>query len=385
MKTIKLYDQNAYLTEFYAKVLSCQKTERGYAVILDKTAFFPEEGGQSADTGTLGGAKVIDIEISGDTIIHYVESSLSGDIECKIDWESRFDKMQQHTGEHIVSGIVNRLYGYDNVGFHLGDDDVTFDFNGTLTRGQLNEIELLANEAVYKNADIKTYYPADPSSLSYRSKTDISGDVRIVEIVGVDMCACCAPHVKTTGEVGIIKLLEAQSYKGGIRIHMACGRRAVRDYQIKFDNLAVIAAALSSGKNNAAEFFAKYQDDVTNLKAQLSQIKKKNLELKAELVCKTDGDIVIFDGSIDASDIRNFVNALDGKYSGICAVFVPSQNGGYNFVIASKTQPLKELAQKLRQSLGAKCGGSDAMIQGSVSAAEDEIRKMIEQSMPPLP
>lgn len=379
MKTIKLYDDNAYLTEFCANVLSCEKTESGYAVILDKTVFFPEEGGQSADTGTINSVKVLDVKLDGDTIIHYVGSEVSGEVVGKIDWDSRYDKMQQHTGEHIVSGLVHKLYGYDNVGFHLGDDDVTFDFNGPLSREQLDKIELLANEIIYKNAPIFTYYPNDPTTLEYRSKTDIAGAVRIVEIKDADMCACCAPHVRSTGEVGIIKLLEAQSYKGGVRVHLACGRRAVLDYQTKFYNLGVIATALSSGKNNAAEFFAKFQQDVADLKAQLSACKKKNIELKAELVEKSDGDVVIFDDSIDVSDVRNFVNALDGKYGGKCAVFCKNINGGYNFVIASKTKSLRDVAQNMRQSFGAKCGGSDVMIQGSVCANEEEIIKIVEQ------
>jgi len=379
MKTIKLYDDNSYLTEFSASVISCKKTENCFEVILDRTLFFPEEGGQSADTGTLNGVNVIDVKIDGDIITHLVEKELSGEVVGKIDWDSRYDKMQQHTGEHIVSGLVHKLYGYDNVGFHLGSDDVTFDFNGPLTREQLDKIELMANEIVYKNVPIFTYYPEDPKTLEYRSKSDISGAVRIVEIKDADMCACCAPHVKSTGEVGIIKLLEAQSYKGGVRVHLACGRRAVLDYQTKFYNLGVIATALSSGKNNAAEFFAKYQEDVANLKAQLSACKKKNLELKAELVEKTDGNIIIFDNSIEASDVRNFVNALDSKYGGLCAVFTENANNGFSFVVASKSQPLKELAQNLRQGLGAKCGGNDAMIQGSITAAEADIRKIMGQ------
>ena len=377
MKTIKLYDENSYLTEFCANVLSCKKTERGYAVILDKTLFFPEEGGQSADTGTINGVKVLDVKLDGDTIIHLVETEISGEVAGKIDWDARYDKMQQHTGEHIVSGLVHKLYGYDNVGFHLGSDDVTFDFNGPLTREQLDKIELMANETVYKNLPVYTYYPDDPSTLEYRSKTDIAGAVRIVEIKDADMCACCAPHVKNTGEVGIIKLLEAQSYKGGVRIHLACGRRAVLDYQTKFYNLGVIATALSSGKNNAAEFFAKYQNDVADLKAQLSLCKKANLELKAKMIEGTDGNIVIFD-TMDAGDLRGFVNSLEGKYGGLCAVFGKNESG-YNFVIASKTVALKEVADTLRKTLGAKCGGSDLMIQGSVAAAEQDIRKVVEQ------
>ena len=379
MKTIKLYDDNAYLTVFFANVLSCEKTEGGYAAVLDKTLFFPEEGGQSADTGTINGVQVTDVQIKDDVITHIVQSEISGNVIGKIDWEPRFDKMQQHTGEHIVSGLVHKLYGYDNVGFHLGNDDVTFDFNGPLTREQLDKIELLANEIIYKNVPVFTYYPDDPAALEYRSKSDISGPVRIVEIKDADMCACCAPHVKSTGEVGMIKLLEAGSYKGGVRVHLACGRRAVTDYQTKFYNLGIIATALSSGKNNAAEFFTKYQSDVAQLKSQLSQLKKATLELKANAVQKTDGDIVLFD-KMDIGDLRTYVNYLQQNHNGMCAVFIENENSGYNFVIASKKGDLKDLADTFRKTLNARCGGSDVMIQGSVTATKDEIKKIMEQT-----
>lgn len=375
MKTVKLYDDNSYLTEFEAEVLSCEKTERGFDVVLDRTAFFPEEGGQNADSGTLGNANVLHVSIKGDVITHTVDAELSGKVTGKIDWAPRFDKMQQHTGEHIVSGIIFEKYGYNNVGFHLGDDDVTFDFDGMLTREQLNEVELAANEAIYKNIAVVASYPDNLAELEYRAKLDLTENVRIVEIEGVDRCACCAPHVKNTGEVGVIKLLEAGSYKGGIRIHMACGKRAVRDAQIKFDNLAVIATALSSGKNNAAEFFERYAAETNALKQSISLYKKYILELKSQLVQKTDGDIILFEDDMDGGMIRNYVNSLEGKYGGVCAVFVKKDEQNYNFTAASDSAPMREMANKMKEELGARAGGSDKMIQGSVSATREQIEQ----------
>lgn len=375
MKTIKLYDVDSYMTEFEATVLSCEKTERGFAVVLDKTAFFPEEGGQNADSGTLNGAKVSYVSIKNGVVTHYTDCELSGQVTGVIDWQPRFDKMQQHTGEHIVSGIIFEKYGFNNVGFHLGDDDVTFDFDGMLSREQLNEVEMLANEAIYKNLPVKASYPDNLAELEYRAKLDLTEDVRIVEIEGVDRCACCAPHVSTTGEVGIIKLLEAGSYKGGIRIHMACGKRAVADYQIKFDNLATIATALSSGKNNAAEFFERFAADTNELKQSISMYKKYILELKSQLVQKTDGNIILFEQDMDGGMIRNYVNSLQGKYGGVCAVFVKKADDGYNFTAASDSIAMREMANNMRDALGARAGGSDKMIQGSVSATREQIEE----------
>ncbi len=378
MNTVKLYDDNAYMTEFTATVLSCEKTARGFAVVLDKTAFFPEEGGQNCDTGTLGGKAVTYVALKDGVIRHYTDSALSGEVLGKIDWAPRFDKMQQHTGEHIVSGLVFKKYGFNNVGFHLGDDDVTFDFDGMLTRAQLDEIEREANEVIYKNVNVITGYPENLADIDYRAKLDLTENVRIVEIEGVDKCACCAPHVAKTGEVGIIKLLEAGAYKGGVRIHMACGMRAVKDYQIKFDNLAVISNALSSGKNNAAEFFERYSAETNSLKAQLSQCKKDMLVLKAQLVQATDGNIILFEEDMDGGMIRNFVNSLAGKYGGVCAVFVKKDDGGYNFTAASDTVAMRRVADNMKTQLSARAGGSDKMIQGSVASDRQSIEKFFE-------
>ena len=235
--TEKLFYQDSHRSTFTAIVQEVRPSGNGYEIILDRTAFFPEGGGQSSDTGSLGGVSVSDVQEIDGKIIHYTDGPLveGTEVEGCIDWTERFSKMQQHTGEHIVSGLIHKIYGYHNVGFHLGTDSVTLDFNGVVPKEKLHEIEQLANEAVAKNLPVQVLYPTDEelSKISYRSKIEIEGQVRIVVIDGYDVCACCAPHVKQTGEIGLIKLVGMQNYKGGVRISMLCGFRALEDYYQK--------------------------------------------------------------------------------------------------------------------------------------------------------
>ena len=220
--TEKLFYEDSHMITFLATVIACEKAGDYYEAVLTRTAFFPEGGGQYADTGRIDGVEVVDVQERQGLIYHKLSEplELGKEVEGTIDWEERFSKMQQHSGEHIVSGLVHRTYGYDNVGFHMGKDAVTMDFNGVLTREQLKEIEKKANEAVVKNIDIQVLYPTKEQleKIEYRSKIEIDGQVRIVEVPGYDTCACCAPHVKKTGEIGIIKLVGVQNYKGGVRV-----------------------------------------------------------------------------------------------------------------------------------------------------------------------
>ena len=238
MKTIKLYDIDAYATNFEAEVADCRKADQGFLVELDRTLFFPEEGGQSPDKGILGGQEVLDVQIDKEgTITHLVgqEMPVGKKVSGSIDWKHRFSNMQQHSGEHIISGLVNKYYQYNNVGFHLGPDEVTLDFDGTLTPGQLRAIEAEANQAVKKNFPVHISFPdADTlAGLNYRSKIELKGAVRIVEFPGYDICACCAPHVRQTGEIGLIKVTGIQSHRGGVRVNILCGDRAIADYTRK--------------------------------------------------------------------------------------------------------------------------------------------------------
>ncbi len=257
MKTEKLYDTDASCKAFTATVISCEPSEERkglYAVVLNKTAFFPEGGGQYADTGTLqefkkdcetplsGAVRVRDVQVSDDGIItHFCDGAVTpwAQVTGLLDWEQRFERMQNHTGEHIVSGTVHRLYGLDNIGFHLGDRDVTCDFNGELTDEQLREVERVANRAVWDNVEVLCEYP-DPATLpdlDYRSKLELTEDVRLVTIPGYDVCACCAPHVARTGEIGLIKIVNSEKAHGGTRVHLLCGPWALDDYQVKQANI----------------------------------------------------------------------------------------------------------------------------------------------------
>ena len=225
--TKKLYDLDSHRRDFTAAVLRCDADGERYAVVLDQTLFFPEGGGQPADTGVLGGARVLDVQITQEAIVHYTDAPLTpgAQVRGEIDWPQRFRRMQGHSGEHIISGLIHSEYGLDNVGFHLGQDTITMDYNGELTWPQLMHIEQLANEAVYRNVPIRTEYPSAErlAQMTYRSKLDLTEDVRIVTVEGYDVCACCAPHVSCTGEIGAIKFTSVMRHRGGIRVTILCG------------------------------------------------------------------------------------------------------------------------------------------------------------------
>lgn len=234
MTTEKLYFQDSHRSVFDARVLSCEPWKDGWRIVLDRTVFFPEGGGQYADPGFLGEVEVVDVHEKDGVIYHYTKEPIEAGqkVEGRILWEVRFDRMQQHTGEHIISGLVHQKFGYDNVGFHLGEDYCTMDFNGPITKDQLKEIEQEANRAVFQNLDVISSFPSEEerSRMEYRSKIELSGEVQIITIPGYDVCACCAPHMKKTGEIGLIKLVQMDHYKGGERITMLAGDRALKDY-----------------------------------------------------------------------------------------------------------------------------------------------------------
>lgn len=279
MSTLKLYEADAYLGEFTAVVEKCVSEAGIFRVILNQTAFYPEGGGQPADTGSLGEARVLDVQETDGTIWHTVTQPLEPGKEVvgKIDFERRFSNMQNHTGEHIVSGIIARNYGFHNVGFHMGSEAVTVDFDGVLTADQLFEIEMEANDAVLRNAPVRILYPAQEEleQLEYRSKKEIEGQVRLVKVEGYDCCACCGMHVASAGEIRMIKILGVQNYKGGIRVSMLCGEKAFRDYQLKHSNIAGIARLLSVKPEEAGDAVTRLKEKNIELKKELKQLKKQ--------------------------------------------------------------------------------------------------------------
>ena len=376
--TQKLYDVDSHLYEFAAKVVSCEKTEKGYAVVLDRTAFFPEGGGQLADTGKIGDVNVTDVQIN-DEIYHYTDGPLEVGREypCALDREKRFRRMQNHSGEHILSGIVYKLYGYANVGFHMGSEDITVDYSGPLTREQIAEIERLCNVAVSENLEITAVYPEpeELAKMTYRSKLELTENVRIVTVEGYDACACCAPHVSRTGEIGIIKLLDSEKSKCGTRIHLLCGFDALDDYNARYRMIADAAKSLSIKQNDLGNAVSRMEKEISDLKFKMYALRQELIAYKTAEIPETDGNICFFEEELNRNDMREIMNRGIEKCLGACAVFCGSDEAGYTFVAGSKSLNMTEIAADLRVKFGAKGGGSPEMIQGSVNATEAQIRE----------
>ena len=379
--TEKLYYESSHRKDFEAQVISCEPEGEGYKVVLDKTVFFPEGGGQYADTGILGGVHVLDVQEKDEIIYHYTDGALTpGEIvQGEIDWEKRFESMQQHSGEHIISGIVHGRFGYNNVGFHLGADYCTMDFDGPITKEQLKEIEEEANRIVYKNLNIEILYPTkeELKDLTYRSKIEIEGQVRIVNIPGVDICACCAPHVDRTGEIGNIKLVDMVSYKGGERITMLSGSRALADHQQKEESVKKISALLCAKDTEVAEAVEKLKEEQLDLKNQVSALKQKILAYQAKEIDITPELVQVFDSELSGNEPRELMNLLLERGAKICAIFAGTDEEGYRYVIGSHSEDVREISKKLNEAFQGRGGGKPQMVQGSLKGTAKNISEIL--------
>lgn len=372
---LKLYDHNAYTKKFTATVLSCEKADVGYKILLDQTAFFPTAGGQEFDPGTLNSNPVLDVFEENKNIYHITEHPIEPGTEVagEIDWNVRFRKMQHHTAEHIVSGIVHQLFGYENTGFHLSDKDATVDYGGIISPEELLMIEKKANEAIWKNIPITAVYPPEEelSKIPYRSKLDLTEDVRIVTIDGIDICACCAPHVKFTGEIGLIKLFGLMHHRGGVRLSLICGSDALSDYQEKAENSLLISNLLSAKQSEIFDATNRIYNELAAKKQKIAVLSKQLALQKAELLCKTDGNICTF-CDFDTDAMRILAN--EGKK--ICKIFAAlsgNDESGYNFIIASEQVNLRECAKEITSVLSGRGGGCADMIQGFFKSTREEI------------
>ncbi len=383
--TEKLFYQDIRMTCFESTVIECmQDTKTGlYRILLEATAFFPEEGGQTPDKGTLNGLEVKDVQIEGDLIYHYLKQPLEpgSAVSGHVDWTQRFDFMQQHSGEHIISGLVHSRYGLRNVGFHLSVNEVTLDFDGPLTMEELRGIEKEANEAIYADLPILITYPTaeELAELEYRSKIEIQGQVRIVTIPGYDVCACCAPHVGTTGQIGMVKITNVQSHRGGVRVNILCGSRSLQDYSQKQDSVSAVSVSLSAKPEQIDRAVLRLKDENQKHKDRINELQARYLELALTTLPapEVSPHAILFVSATDTIAIRNAVNVLIEKYPGYCGIFAGEEATGYQFILGSKEKDCRELATLLRSELGAKCGGSAPMIQGSINGPPDAIRELI--------
>lgn len=382
MNTEKLYYIDSHLFDFEATVLDCRETEKGWALILDRTAFFPEGGGQQADTGFIGTVPVRDVQEQGGEILHFCGEALpvGAHLPCRVEREQRLVRMQNHSGEHIVSGLAHKLYGCENVGFHMGEDCMTIDFDRELSWQQLMEIETLANEAVRDNLPVLCSFPEGEAleKLEYRSKLELTENVRIVEIPGIDRCACCAPHVERTGEIGLIKILEAERHRGGVRLSLCCGMLALRDYRVKQENIAAISQALSAKRHETAGAVSRLLSEQQRGKERIAALSMELARLKAERCPATEGNLLVFDNVLDEVALRELVNLLMEKCGGIAAAFSGSDETGYRYIMGSRRVDLRRCAKEINRLIDGRGGGKPQMIQGSAAAGAEHIRQAME-------
>lgn len=383
--TRRLFDEDSRLTVFTAIVESCEPDGDLYRVVLDQTAFFPEEGGQSCDCGTLDGQEVLHVSEEDHVIYHKVAEPFATGMQIsgEINWEKRFSDMQQHTGEHIVSGLVNDMFGYDNVGFHLGSEYVTMDYSGPLSPMQLCEVENKANRAVWADLPVFVMWPSpeELEGMSYRSKKEIDGDIRIVEIPEIDRCACCAPHVLRTGEIGVIKLISSESYKGGVRVYMLCGFRALEDYHKKQQSTAEISALLSAKPDEIFPAVRRQREECESLRFEVNRLKME-LVRSAIMQLPEEKAICFFDSNLDKGNHRRAWNLLCERFPGsICAAFSGSDESGYQFILGGGERDARETGKTFLSAFSGKGGGSAQMFQGQISASQKEIKNYFKKSL----
>ena len=380
-ETKKLYYEDVYKKEFTAKVLECRESKKGYEIILNQTAFYPEGGGQPSDTGILGGINVKEVHEKDGELIHYTDGPLEVgmDVIGKINWGRRFDLMQQHSGEHIVSGLVHEAFGYDNVGFHMGSDVITIDFNGMLDEEQMAEIEAKVNQIIWENQEVDIFYPTEEElkNLDYRSKKELSGWVRIVRFPGADTCACCGTHVTRTGEIGMVKLLSVVKFREGVRMEMLSGKRVLDYLNMVNEQNRQISVKLSAKMDKTASAVARLQDENFALKGRVHALEEEFIVGEAAK-WKEKENVLLFQEGMEAGSVQKLTDAILQVCKGRCAVFSRNADGSYKYAMGEKDGDLRQFTKEMNAVLNGRGGGKPFFVQGSVQASEKEIRAFFE-------
>ena len=375
MATEKIYYDDPYLNIFSATVESCRTDGDRWQVVLNRTAFFPEGGGQPCDQGTLGTARVLDVQEQDGLVIHTADQPLTPGqaVMGVIDWARRFDLTQQHSGEHIVSGLIHGKYGYDNVGFHLGSEVVTIDFSGELTADMVAEVEQAANQVIYENWAVDIFYPEaeELAQLDYRSKKALEGPVRIVRFPGADVCACCGTHVRRTGEIGLIKIISCQKFRSGSRLELLCGRRALDYCTAILAQNSRISNLLSARPTQTADAVARMQGEVAELRARLGAFESREFSHRAS-VLRGVGNVLLFEEPMSPDSTRRLAAEVMESCGGRCAVF-SGEEGCYKYAIGQRDGDLRQMTIELNRALSGQGGGKPNFVQGSVRATRQEI------------
>ena len=375
-----LYYQDSHLAKFQARVLRCHETDKGWEVTLDQTAFYPEGGGQAGDRGTLGQAQVLDTREQDDQVLHLCDRPLEvgTQVEGVLDWNRRFDLMQQHSGEHILSGLIHRRYGFHNVGFHMGADIVTIDFDGVIPPEDLPALELAANEAIWKNPEIRVLYPEplELARLPYRSKRALEGTVRLVEIPGYDLCACCGTHVKRTGEIGMVKLLSMVKFRQGVRMELVCGLRALRYFSAVTHQNRLVSNVFSAKPLETGEAAQKFQADFDALKYRAVGLENRLFDLTARSHAGK-GDVVLFEEGLSSEGLQRLTDKVGSLCGGRCIVLSGSDGEGYRYAICDQGGDLRAFVKEWNTALRGRGGGKPHFVQGSVQADRAAIEEFL--------
>ncbi len=378
--TKRLYYEDSFKKHFTATVLECQRAQNLYAIKLDQSAFFPGGGGQPEDYGTINGQVVYKLIEEGETLCHMVEHpfEIGQKVEGKINFSRRLDFMQQHSGEHILSGIIERLYGYSNVGFHLSEETVTADFDGILTENQIREIEKLANEAIREDQAVvcKVYTKEQLETKVFRSKKVFEHDVRLVSIGESDCCACCGVHVKRAGQIGLIKILSAQKHRGGMRLMLKCGLRALEDYENKLNQNREISRLLSVPIEEVTSGVRGLWEEKQDLKQKLYSIEEKYFNTLIETI-SSHGPICRVEEGLTPDGLRRLMSKLFLKTSWPCFILVPEE-GGFKYALGQRDQTLLPLCKALNEAFEGRGGGKD-ICQGSLKGELSDIQERFKE------
>ena len=389
--TQKYYEADAYRREADAVILAAEPDGRGGGKLaLDGTVFYPEGGGQPADHGTLtlpDGTRltVTDVHEQGGVIWHRVDAlpdtaAPGTAVTGRIDWAWRFDKMQQHTGEHILSGILHQMFGAENVGFHIGSDAVRMDTSVPISAEGLREAELAANRIVWQNVPVLITYPTreELARMTYRSKKEIEGQVRIVTIPGADVCACCGTHTAATGAVGQIKILAAENYKGGIRLSIVCGERALLAAQAMRQRQADIGALLSAKPSETAHAVHRVYDEYTALKFAHFGLCSELFDALAAQVAPGADAIRIVPG-LDPDGLHRLAARLSEATTGLCAALTANEKGT-GYCLAQAGGDVRALTKALNTALNGRGGGKPGICQGSCAAAPEQVETFLKEN-----
>ena len=376
MDTVKLYYENAYTQDFTAVVQSCEAAKNGFAVTLDRTAFYPEGGGQPADHGALGEARVLDVHEKDGVVTHLCDRALSvgAEVGGRIDWARRFDHMQQHSGEHIISGLLCSTFHCDNVGFHMGADVVTIDYNAPITWEQALEVERRANAYIWADHPIRIWYPSaeELAALPYRSKKELTGTVRITEFPGADRCACCGTHVASSGQVGLLKLLSCQKFRDGVRLELLCGQRALDYLAACWEQARQIGQALSVKPTAAAASVTRLQEELLTAREKAARLEEASFAHTAEQY-RGAGNVLHITGRLDGDGARRLCDGIARAAGGRCAVFA-GEDGSYQYALIEDGGDLRPLVSQLNAALHGRGGGRGGFAQGSAACTAEEIR-----------